>query len=68
MSRNPQPQVRYISPFSSPAWMSRNMAEDRLAVDEEWWRYYRLTGQLTIAHLAVGAPRIEPGDALLMGV
>lgn len=57
--RRHERQVRYVSPFGSPAWMTREKAERLLAEDlERYDRNYEL-GVLSDAQRAVGSPRIE---------
>lgn len=58
-------QVRYVSPFGSPAWMTRQEAERHLAEDDRQWEFLsavsRETGEDVIGETrrTVGAPRIE---------
>jgi hypothetical protein len=53
--------VRYISPFGSPAWMSRENAERLMAEDDKRWLDYMEAGNLSEAQRQIGAPRIELG-------
>jgi hypothetical protein len=52
-------QVRYVSPFGSPAWMSREDAERYLAEDDELWIELSALGLLTPRQREIGPPRIE---------
>jgi hypothetical protein len=51
--------VRYVSPFGSPAWMTREEAERHLAEDDKRWLRYSELQLLTEDQRAIGAPRIE---------
>lgn len=51
--------VHYVSPFGSPAYMSRATALRLLAEDDARWLLYGLLDILSEAQRAVGAPRIE---------
>lgn len=59
------PLVRYVSPFGSPAWMSRDRALDLMEADDKRWVWYHsvesMTGNpmLSDEQRAIGAPRIE---------
>lgn len=59
------PQVRYVSPFGSPAWMTREEAQRYLDEDDARWMRLldieRETGEVirSAAQRAIGAPRIE---------
>lgn len=54
-----QVMVRYVSPFGSPAYMSRAGALRLLAEDDARWLLYGHLDLLSEAQRAVGAPRIE---------
>ena len=60
-----EPLVHYISPFGSPAWMTRELAEAYLKEDDERWVWMqevsRETGCDVLGETArrVGGPRIE---------
>lgn len=51
--------VRYVSPFGSPAWMSREEAERHLAEDDARWCEWQELGILSEHHIEIGPPRIE---------
>lgn len=59
------PLVRYVSPFGSPAWMSRDRALAHLNIDDRRWVWYQhveaMTGNPMISdeQRTIGAPRIE---------
>lgn len=60
--RRPDPNtvmVRYVSPFGSPAYMSRAGALRLLAEDDARWLVYGHLDALSEAQRAVGPPRIE---------
>lgn len=64
-ARKPQ-LVRYVSPFGSPAWMTREEAARHLAADDARWcrlqDAIRETGDRGIIspqQREIGAPRIE---------
>ncbi len=54
--------VRYVSPFGSPAWMLRAVAERHLAEDDRLWRELQEIDALTDRQRRVGPPRIEGGN------
>lgn len=64
MRRAPK-QVRYVSPFGSPAWMPREMAERLLVEDDRRWVWMmeieRETGHVVRSEREreIGSPRIE---------
>lgn len=51
--------VRYVSPFGTPAWMPRDVAERHLEVDDARYVEWSRLGILPAFALAIGAPRIE---------
>ena len=51
--------VRYISPFGSPAWMTREKALHYLKEDDTRWVLLSQAGLLSEREKEVGAPRIE---------
>lgn len=51
--------VRYVSPFGSPAGMTRAEAERHQAEDDELWIELSAVGALTPEQRQVGPPRIE---------
>lgn len=55
--------MRFVSPFGSPAWMTRERAEELLAEDDRRWLDHQEGGTLACvlpAHrIAEGPPRIE---------
>lgn len=51
--------VRYVSPFGSPAWMSREEAATHLEEDDRLYLDLVEIGALTDAQRRVGPPRIE---------
>jgi hypothetical protein len=52
--------VRYVSPFGSPAYMSREQAERYLAEDDaRWLRAQEGRYPLSDEQRAIGPPRIE---------
>jgi hypothetical protein len=57
--------VRYISPFGSPAWMTRTQAEFHLRQDDARWCHYLRIEQATKCpalseqQRLIGPPRIE---------
>ena len=59
------PLVRYMSPFGSPAWMTRERAESYLAEDTDLYEFMclveRETGGPFLADFQrrIGPPRIE---------
>jgi hypothetical protein len=61
----PGPLVRYVSPFGSPAWMTRERAEHYLAEDDDLYEFLclieRETGSRALADFQrrIGPPRIE---------
>lgn len=67
MTRRRAPLVRYVSPFGSPAWMSRETAAEHLRHDDDrWLRAQQIeteTGSpvLSAEQRRVGPPRIETG-------
>lgn len=48
-----------MSPFGSPAWMSRAEAEQHQARDDRLWLDLQEVGGLSEAQRQVGPPRIE---------
>jgi hypothetical protein len=63
--RKPPRLVRYVSPFGSPAWMTRDQADVHLAEDDaRWMRLEEVEAEgagpmLTPRQRAIGPPRIE---------
>jgi hypothetical protein len=57
--RKHEPLVRYVSPFGSPAWMTRAEAEKYLAEDDARWLRAQEIGALSEHERAIGPPRIE---------
>jgi hypothetical protein len=61
----PKPLVRYVSPFGSPAWMTREQAQVHLAEDDArllWLEKAEAEGagpMLTPRQRQIGPPRIE---------
>ncbi len=61
----PGPLVRYVSPFRSPAWMTRERAEHYVAEDDDLYQFLclveRETGSRVLADVQrrIGPPRIE---------
>ena len=59
-------RVRYVSPFGSPAYMPRDVAERYMADDDARWLRYLAAEQqgagqmLTDQQRQIGPPRIEP--------
>lgn len=53
--------VRYVSPFGSPAWVSRARAEELLAEDDARYVEWSQLGILIAHQRQVGSPRIEEG-------
>lgn len=53
--------VRYVSPFGSPAWMSREEAERYLREDDARWLEWQALGLLTASQREVGPPYIQEG-------
>lgn len=51
--------VRYVSPFGSPAGMTRAAALELLEADDARWIRYQAVGALSEHQRAVGPPRIE---------
>lgn len=57
--------VRYVSPFGSPAWMTRECAERYLAEDDDLYQFMCLVERETGCRLLadfqrrIGPPRIE---------
>lgn len=51
--------VRYVSPFGSPAWMTRDQAEKHLTEDDRLWLLHQNAGNLSEEQHRVGPPRIE---------
>lgn len=51
--------VRYVSPFGSPAWMTRAKAREHLAEDDARYVRWQKLGILSEEQRRVGAPRIE---------
>lgn len=58
-SRGREPLVRYVSPFGSPAWMTRERAQALLADDDARYVEWSQLGLLSAAHRRIGPPRIE---------
>jgi len=54
-----EPLVRYVSPFGSPAWMTRAAAARYLAEDDRRWLNYQTAGNLSEQQRQIGPPRIE---------
>lgn len=58
-----EPLVHYISPFGSPAWMTRDQAEGYLAQDEARYEFHAAAGTLDYVlsdeQRRIGPPRIE---------
>jgi len=60
-----QKLVRYVSPFGTPAWMTRERAQALLEEDDQRYVKYQNAGVLTYFTLGVassqcdGPPRIE---------
>jgi hypothetical protein len=57
--RKPERLVRYVSPFGSPAWMTRERAQEYLEDDDKRWLMYGDLDLLSEEQRRVGAPRIE---------
>lgn len=53
------PLVRYISPYGSPAWMTREQAERYLKEDDRRWLDDQEAGNLSAHQREIGGPRIE---------
>lgn len=55
--------VRFVSPFGSPAWMTRERAERLLAEDDARWLRHQAQGTLSCVlpakRIAEGPPQIE---------
>lgn len=51
--------VRYVSPFGSPAWMTRERARELLDEDDKRYVLYERAGNLTERQRQIGPPRIE---------
>ena len=52
--------VRYVSPFGSPAWMTREKAERHLKEHDRLWLECQELGTLSESQKQIGPPRIEP--------
>lgn len=59
MTKRAPKLVRYVSPFGSPAWMSREEAERYLAEDDKRWLEWQSIGMLSDHQKQIGPPRIE---------
>jgi len=59
MAKSQPKLVRYVSPFGTPAWMSREIAEQHLEDDDRRWVLYSQHGLLSEAQREIGPPRIE---------
>lgn len=60
MSRQKQePLVRYVSPFGSPAWMTREAAYEWLEKDDKLWLELQEVNALSEWQRQIGPPRIE---------
>jgi hypothetical protein len=57
--RRAEPLVRYVSPFGSPAWMTRAEAERHLAEDDRHWLIMLEAGNLSERQRETGPARIE---------
>ena len=51
--------VRYVSPFGSPAWMSRERAQALLEEDDARWLLFQKADALDEYMRRIGPPRIE---------
>lgn len=51
--------VRYVSPFGSPAWMTREKALALLAEDDRRWVMFQFADILSKRQREIGPPRIE---------
>lgn len=51
--------VRYVSPFGSPAWMTREQAQTHLEEDDRRWLLHQEAGNLSEWQREIGPPRIE---------
>ena len=51
--------VRYVSPFGSPAYMRRALAESFRVADDRLWMLLSGAGALSDRQRAVGSPRLE---------
>lgn len=51
--------VRYLSPYGTPEWLERHVAERRLAADLRIYNREQEAGQLTARQQEHGPPRIE---------
>lgn len=52
-------QVRYVSPFGSPAWMTRSEAERYRAEDDARYELHHELGILSEREREIGPPCIE---------
>ena len=59
------PFVRYVSPFGSPASMTRPEAEKYLAEDTKRYERYDRLDILTKGQRQIGPPRIEDSGATI---
>lgn len=53
--------VRYVSPFGSPAWMSRERAQALMVEDDRLWLLFQEAGNLSEEQRQIGPPRYERG-------
>jgi hypothetical protein len=51
--------VRYVSPFGSPAWMTRDEAQRYMAEDDRRWLADEAIGNLSDRQRQIGPPHIE---------
>jgi hypothetical protein len=60
-TRKPPKLVRYVSPFGSPAHMTREEAERYRAQDDKLWLDLQEIGALSDRQREIGAPHIQEG-------
>jgi hypothetical protein len=51
--------IRYVSPFGSPAWMTREQAHKYLEQDDKHWALMEEAGNLSERERRIGPPHIE---------
>jgi hypothetical protein len=54
--------VRYVSPFGSPAWMTRERAEQYRQEDDDRYLRFDDAGMLSAEQRLVGPPRIQTAE------
>jgi hypothetical protein len=59
VSKKQEKLVRFVSPFGTPAWMTREKAQEYLEDDDRRWVLYGQQNLLSEEQKQIGPPRIE---------